>query len=135
MCDVLNVLDKLTNAVSFQFKQDGTKPNVTISKLKNGYYGSVVRYSGKDKKVVCKAESPTLAELIPNLAKAFLIVAAQSPRDPLQELFASVKENEASDDSNDVVGKVNVPTGFIKYGNGELPINGRVIIKPVGGSL
>ena len=132
MCDVLNVLDKLTNAVSFQFKQDGTKPNVTISKLKNSYYGSVVRYSGKDKKVVCKAESPTLAELIPNLAKAFLIVAAQSPRDPLQELFASVKENEAS---NDVVGKVNVPTGFIKYGNDELPINGRVIINPVGGLL
>jgi hypothetical protein len=122
--DVLDILDKLTTAVSFHFKQDGTKPNVTISKLKNSYYGSVVRYPGKEKKVVCKAESPTLAELIPNLAKAFLIVAAKSPIDPLQELFASVKAGVAADDS--VVG-LKLPTGFIKYGDISTNINGRGI--------
>jgi hypothetical protein len=130
--DVLDILDKLTNAVSFHFKQDGTKPNVTISKLKNSYYGSVVRYPGKEKKVVCKAESPTLAELIPNLAKAFLIVAAKSPIDPLQELFASVKAGLAADDSDDVV---KLPTGFIKYGDDQVALTGRVVRTPFGGSI
>jgi|SRR5208282_3138433 len=137
MSDVLDVLDKLTVAVSFQFKQDGTKPNVTISKLKDRYYGSVVRYPGKEKKVVCKAESSSLEELIPNLAKAFLIVT-KSPPDPLQELSASVKASELGDDSNDVVNGVDYPpTGFIKYGDSrddQIPLNGR-IVRSFGGSI
>ncbi len=110
MCDILNVLEKLNNAVSFQFKKDGTCPNVTISKLRNGnFYGSVVRYPSKDKKVVCKAVSPTLEELIPNLAKAFLNGAKSTP-DPLQELSSALVA--PSDNSNDVVGGLNFQTGF-----------------------
>jgi len=57
--DVSQLIDKLTNAVSFKFKDDATSPNLTISKLRTGYYCSVVRYSkqgaAQKKVVVCKA--------------------------------------------------------------------------------
>lgn len=88
--DVMQLIDKLTSAVSFKFKEDGTSPNVTISKLRNGnYYCSVVRYAksgGAQKKVVvCKAETPSLEDSVKNVVSAFLKVAQPQP-DPLVEL-------------------------------------------------
>lgn len=88
--DVVQLIDKLTTAVSFKFKDDGTSPNVTISKLRNGhYYCSVVRYAksgGTQKKVVvCKAETSNLEDSVKNVVAAFLKIAAPQP-DPLQEL-------------------------------------------------
>lgn len=88
--DVMQLIDKLTSAVSFKFKEDGTSPNVTISKLRNGhYYCSVVRYAksgGTQKKVVvCKAETPSLEDSVKNVVAAFLKVAQPQP-DPLVEL-------------------------------------------------
>ena len=88
--DVMQLIDKLTSAVSFKFKDDGTSPNVTISKLRNGhYYCSVVRYAksgGVQKKVVvCKAETPKLEDSVKNVVTAFLKIAQPQP-DPLQEL-------------------------------------------------
>jgi hypothetical protein len=87
--DVIQLIDKLTNAVSYTFKEDGTSPNITISKLRHGYYCSVVRYtkqSGAQKKIiVCKAEASTLKEVIQNVAGAFLKVA-QPQQDPLHDL-------------------------------------------------
>lgn len=88
--DVVQLIDKLTTAVSFKFKDDGTSPNVTISKLRNGhYYCSVVRYAksgGSQKKVVvCKAETSNLEDSVKNVVAAFLKIAAPQP-DPLQEL-------------------------------------------------
>lgn len=87
--DVSQLIDKLTNAVSFKFKDDATSPNVTISKLRNGYYCSVVRYSKsgaiQKKVVVCKATADSLEDAVKTVVTEFLKVAQPQP-DPLQEL-------------------------------------------------
>lgn len=98
MTDVTQLIDKLTQAASFKFKEDGTSPGVTISKLRRGYYCSVVRYaktgssSSQKKVVVCKAESDTLEGAVKGAADEFLRVVNTAP-DPLQELsnFVSKK--------------------------------------------
>lgn len=82
------LMDKLTNAVSFKFKEDKTAPGVTVSRLKKGYYCSVVRYSGafaKGKQVVCHARGDDLHTAIKTLATSFVAMTAQ-PADPVQEL-------------------------------------------------
>ena len=88
--NVLQLIDKLTNAVSFKFKEDATSPGVTISKLRHGYYCSVVRYAkngitGQKKIVVCKSEASSLEDAVKNVVGAFLKVATPV-LDPLQEL-------------------------------------------------
>lgn len=88
--DVTQLIDKLTNAVSFKFKDDATSPNVTISKLRHGYYCSVVRYTksgvnNQKKVVVCKAEASNLEDAVKGVVGAFLKVAQPQP-DPLTEL-------------------------------------------------
>jgi hypothetical protein len=88
--DVTQLIDKLTNAVSFKYKEDATSPNLTISRLRNGhYYCSVVRYAksgGTQKKVVvCKSETANLEDSVKNVVNAFLKIAQPQP-DPLQEL-------------------------------------------------
>lgn len=88
--DVIQLIDKLTNAVSFKFKEDATSPNLTISKLRNGqYYCSVVRYAKngavQKKVVVCKSTTPNLEDSVKNVVNAFLKIAQPTP-DPLQEL-------------------------------------------------
>jgi hypothetical protein len=88
MSNTDNLLDKLTNAVTFKFKEDKTAPGVTVSRLKKGYYCSVVRYSGafaKGKQVVCHARGDDLHTTIKTLATSFVAMTAQ-PRDPVQEL-------------------------------------------------
>lgn len=81
------LIDTLTNAISFKFKDDGTRPGLTISKLRKGYYCSVVRYpvAKKGKVVVCKAEAATLDEALKGVTVAFLVVADHKP-DPIQQL-------------------------------------------------
>jgi hypothetical protein len=84
------LIDKLTTAISFKFKDDATSPNLTISKLRKGYYCSVVRYPKgapalKNKIVVCKAEADSLETAIINVIGAFLTFADHQP-DPIQEL-------------------------------------------------
>src|SRR5271166_2147544 len=84
------LIDKLTNAISFKFKEDGTSPNLTISRLRKGYYCSVVRYPKgaptlKNKVVVCKAEASDLDAALKAIAVSFLVFADPQP-DPLQEL-------------------------------------------------
>lgn len=91
MSDVKEVIDKLTNAISYKFKDDGTSPGLTISRLKQGqYYCSVVRYpagaaSKKNKIVVCKAEAGTLDAAVKAVAQAFLIHADYKPN-PIETL-------------------------------------------------
>lgn len=88
--DTLELINKLTSAVSYKYKDDATSPNLTISKLRNGhYYCSVVRYAksggSQKKQVVCKSETPLLEDAVKNVVNAFLKVAQPQP-DPLQEL-------------------------------------------------
>lgn len=90
------LIDKLTNAISYKFKEDGTSPGLTISRLRHGYYCSVVRYpkggaaSLKNKVIVCKAEGDTLDSALKSVATQFVTVA-KANRDPLQELSDIVK--------------------------------------------
>lgn len=101
MSDVQTVIDKLTNAISFKFKEDGTSPGLTISRLKQGnYYCSVVRYpsggaaSKKNKVVVCKAEAGTLDAAVTAVAQAFLVHADHKPN-PIEELAELAGLNKA----------------------------------------
>lgn len=81
------LIDTLTQAISFKFKEDGTRPGLTISKLRKGYYCSVVRYPAakKGKQIVCKAEAATLEEALKGVTVAFLVAADHRP-DPIQQL-------------------------------------------------
>ncbi len=99
MCDTFQLIDKLASAVSFKFKDDGTSPNVTISKLRKGYYCSVVRYAEKNGKknvkvVVCSAESATLEGAVTRVVGAFLKVA-QPETNPLLDLQNAVRPNSS----------------------------------------
>jgi len=87
------LIDKITNAISFKFKDDHTTPGLTISKLKNGYYCSVIRYTGpiaQGKVVVCKARASNLDDALKAVAQEFLSQNNQ-PKDPVQELGDLVK--------------------------------------------
>lgn len=95
MTNVQDLIDKLTVAISFKFKEDATSPNLTISKLRHGYYCSVVRYAKgtpapKNKVVVCKAEADTLEGAVKAVVGEFLKAAKVQP-DPVQELDNLVK--------------------------------------------
>jgi len=98
--NVQEVIDKLTNAISYKFKDDGTSPGLTISRLKQGqYYCSVIRYpsggsSLKHKVVVCKAEAGTLDAAVKAVAQAFLIHADHKPN-PIEELAELTGLNKA----------------------------------------
>jgi len=86
--DTDQLLNKLTNAVSYRFNEDKTSPGVTVSRLKSGYYCSVVRYEGafgKDKQVVCKARGDSLSSALELLARSFVAMSNQ-PKNPVQEL-------------------------------------------------
>ena len=98
MDNTQQLIDKLTNAISFKFKEDAVSPGLTISRLRRGYYCSVVRYpkgaaTTKNKVVVCKSEAADLDSAIKAVAVAFLVAADHRP-DPIQELaeFASTPQ-------------------------------------------
>lgn len=84
------LINKITKAITFQYKTDATAPGLTVSNLKTGeYYCSIVRWTGSGKSakktVVCKARSTSLDESLKELAKQFLSLN-KVPRNPVQEL-------------------------------------------------
>lgn len=84
------LIDKLTKAISYKYREDKTSPNLTISVLKEGYYCSIVRYKGPfndTKEVVCKATRHTLPEALKDVTNQFLNIAF-TPMDPIQELHS-----------------------------------------------
>jgi hypothetical protein len=92
--DVL--IDKLTKAISYRYRDDKTAPGLTVSALKKGYYCSVVRYENafaKGKVVVCKAKSDSLADALEDLTEQFLSTQLV-PVDPIQDLRISFKANK-----------------------------------------
>lgn len=88
MISVEQLVDHLTKAISYKFRDDKTAPGLTVSALKKGYYCSIVRYDGpfaRDKKVLCKAKADTLSQALRAVADQFLNSDA-APKDPVQEL-------------------------------------------------
>jgi hypothetical protein len=90
------LIDKLTKAISYRYRDDKTAPGLTVSALKKGYYCSVIRYEGafaRDKVVVCKAKADTLTVALNDLTTQFL-GAQVTPKDPVQDLRDSfIKTN------------------------------------------
>lgn len=89
------LVDKLTKAISFKFKEDKTAPGLTVASLKRGFYCSVIRYGGafgRDKKVVCNAKADTLDAALQAVATKFLSLDV-GPKDPVQELSELVKKS------------------------------------------
>ena len=82
------LIEKLTEAISYKYREDKTSPGITISLLKSGYYCSIIRYGGtfgNSKEVVCKTTADTLSSALQNIANQFLRLPV-SPPDPIQEL-------------------------------------------------
>ena len=91
--NVNQLINKITEAISFQFKEDKTVPGLQIAALKNGYYTSIVRYSkpfGKEKAVVCSATGDTLESTLFSLAESFVLKVKS--RNPIQELHDLIKK-------------------------------------------
>lgn len=97
MSNVEQLIDKLTDAVSYKFKDDGTSPGLVISKLRQGYYCSVVRYPNggasdkRNKVIVCKATASTLDLAVKEVAKRFVEVVKTQPTNPLEALGEAVR--------------------------------------------
>lgn len=88
------LMQKLTDAISYKYKEDKTAPGLTTSRLKKGYYCSVVRYDGafaKGKQVVCSARGDDLNSALKSLATTFVALAVE-PKNPVQELDDLVKK-------------------------------------------
>lgn len=87
------LVNAITQAVSYKFRDDKTAPGLTVSALKSGYYCSIVRYDGpfaRDKKVVVKAKATTLNDALRSVADQFLTSDA-TPKDPVQQLDALLR--------------------------------------------
>lgn len=99
----LQLLSKLSAAVSYQFVNDSVCPSVLVSTLKNGkIYASIVRYgdfkvvdySGvRGKTVICNTTAASVEEALNNLATKFLYYIKYNKRevDPLEALENHVK--------------------------------------------
>lgn len=81
------LIEKITKAIAFAYKSDGTIPGVTIASLPhNGsFYVSIVRWVAGEKEVLCSNCHKDLAEALHGLSKAFL-AKTPPPVNPLDEL-------------------------------------------------
>lgn len=94
-----SILDKLTKAVSFSYKEDKTMPGVTVAALPKGqYYCSIVRYTdafGRGKEVVCSSKGNSIADVVKATADKFLFLTSakvvKNPIDELKDLISSEK--------------------------------------------
>jgi len=86
------LLTKLSNAVSYAYRHDGTSPSVVISTLKDrSIYTSIVRYNnGATKKVVCKAKSNDLFTALNDLSEEFLSTLKSEELNPVDSLRNAV---------------------------------------------
>jgi hypothetical protein len=89
------LLTKLSNAVSYAYRHDGTSPSVVISTLKDrSIYASIVRYNnGATKKVVCKSKSNNLFTVLNNLSEEFLGTLKSEELNPVDSLRNTLAKN------------------------------------------
>jgi len=91
------LIEKITKAITFVFKSDGTVPGLTIAMLPhNGsYYVSVVRWVSGEKEVVCSVSNPDLTVALGELAGKF-IVENPLPENPVETLSRYLTDNRTS---------------------------------------
>lgn len=92
--DTQTLISKLTKAITFAFKFDGTSPGLTISWISHNksYYASIVRWINGEKIVVCSAQNVDLDMCLSILSKTFL-EATPVPINPMEELASFLQPN------------------------------------------
>lgn len=92
------LVELITQAISYKYPKDATRPGLTVSFLNNKrFYCSVVRHNvdGKSKVVVCNTNASTLENALKEISK--LLVQDILPKNPLETLSAFISvENAAS---------------------------------------
>lgn len=87
------LIEKITKAITFVYKSDGTVPGLTIATLPhNGsFYVSVVRWVSGEKEVVCSNSNKNLNEALIGLSGKFLVEVLPpiNPLDDLSEFLAN----------------------------------------------
>lgn len=103
MADVKELVEKITKAISYQFKKveglKGPSPGLTISIIPTGdYYASIVKYEGalENKQVVAKATGQSLEEVLVSVSNQFLN-SILVDKNPLDELNGLVNQNDDLD--------------------------------------
>jgi hypothetical protein len=98
MNDIEYLIEKITKAITFAFKEDGTAPGLTIAWLhhKKEFYTSIVRWSDGEKIVVCSYSNRVLLTALQGLAGKFLVAhkPTKSPIDELAEVVGDGTEQE-----------------------------------------
>lgn len=94
----MEVLEKITKAISFAYKADGTCPGLTISWLShsNEYYVSIVRWIRGEKIIVCSTKDKILTTALIALSHKF-ILENPAPVNPIDELVSFISEKEKSE--------------------------------------
>lgn len=91
------LIEKITKAINYAFKSDGTSPGLTISWLhKSGnFYTSIVRWVNGEKIVVCSAQAVELNAALKHLCTRFLDENPK-PINPIDELANFIIESKES---------------------------------------
>lgn len=92
--DTQTLINKITKAINYSFKSDGTSPGLTISWLprQEQYYTSIVRWASGEKEVVCSVSHADLNLALTGLSKRFL-EENPAPINPIDELGSFLNEN------------------------------------------
>ena len=95
--EIDQLLVKLSKAVSYAFRKDGTCPGVLVSTLKDGdIYVSIVRYGSQfpsGKKIVCKFQASNLKTALLEVSNEFVneIKLDNNPIDDLRDALLNDK--------------------------------------------
>lgn len=83
---MLELIQKLTDAITSRYPYDGTKPGLVLSRL-NGkkYYASIVRYQSGTKMVICSAIDERMDTALLKAAREFASRTGKS-KDPVDIL-------------------------------------------------
>jgi hypothetical protein len=96
--DTQTLIDKITKAINFAYQSDGTAPGLTVawlSRARETYYVSIVRWVSGEKEVVCSVHNPDLTVALRELAEKF-IVENPLPENPVETLSRYLTDNRAS---------------------------------------
>lgn len=102
--DTNKLVEQITKAISYKYLEDGMRPGLLISVLRNGdYYASVLRFSSdydNGRKVFFKAQASSLEKTLLALAKK--IVSDDKPtKDPIDELKETLADSDSDESSVD----------------------------------
>lgn len=89
------LIGKITKAICYTFKTDGTSPGLTTSWIHHteSFYVSIVRWVHGEKEVVCSASHADLNTALVTLAEKFLETVPVT-KNPVESLGEFLSENK-----------------------------------------